>query len=46
VTVSVEHDNVVDRPFYEKMGFAELRALTQTIHGYALELLEYRRPIP
>lgn len=46
LTVSVERDNVIGRHFYEKMGFAEPRALSQTIQGYSLELLEYRRPIP
>jgi hypothetical protein len=42
---SVEHDNVSGRRFYEKMGFAEPRELTQDVQGYALKLVEYRRPI-
>jgi ribosomal protein S18 acetylase RimI-like enzyme len=46
LTVCVERDNVIGRRFYEKMGFAEARALTQTVQGYALALIEYRRPIP
>lgn len=46
LTVCVERDNVIGRRFYEKMGFAEVRALTQTVLGYALALIEYRRPIP
>jgi ribosomal protein S18 acetylase RimI-like enzyme len=45
LTVSVEHDNVSGRRFYEKMGFAEPRELTQDVQGYALKLVEYRRPI-
>ena len=46
LTVCVERDNVIGRRFYDKMGFAEPRALTQTVQGYALALIEYRRPIP
>jgi GNAT superfamily N-acetyltransferase len=46
LTVCVERDNVIGRRFYEKMGFAEPRALTQTLQGYPLALIEYRRPIP
>jgi pimeloyl-ACP methyl ester carboxylesterase/ribosomal protein S18 acetylase RimI-like enzyme len=46
LTVCVERDNAIGRRFYEKMRFAEPRALTQTVLGYALALIEYRRPIP
>ena len=46
LTVLVEHDNVSGRRFYEKMGFAEVRELTQDVQGYALKLVEYRRAIP
>jgi hypothetical protein len=46
LTVSVERDNVIGRRFYEKMGFAEPRALTHDVQGYPLRLVEYRRPIP
>src|SRR5262249_21772823 len=46
LTVSVEQHNLAGRRFYEKMGFADPRPLTQDVQGYALALLEYRRPIP
>ena len=46
LTVCVERDNVGGRRFYERMGFSEPKALTQTVLGYALALIEYRRPIP
>lgn len=46
LTVSVELDNLIGRRFYEKMGFAEPRELTQEVQGYSLKLVEYRRPIP
>jgi ribosomal protein S18 acetylase RimI-like enzyme len=45
LTVCVERDNVIGRRFYEKMGFAEPKELTQEVQGYSLRLVEYRRPI-
>ena len=46
LTVCVERDNVTGRRFYEKRRFGELRSLTQVVHGYSLQLVEYHRPIP
>jgi hypothetical protein len=46
MTVAVERDNISGRRIYERMAFAESRELTQTVHGYSLELVEYRRLIP
>jgi len=45
LTVQVERDNRSGRRFYERAGFAEPREVTQDVHGYALALVEYRRPI-
>jgi ribosomal protein S18 acetylase RimI-like enzyme len=45
LTVAVERDNAAGRRFYEKMGFAEVKGLTQEVHGYSLELVVYHRPI-
>ena len=44
--VEVERDNGNGRRFYERAGFADPRALTREVQGYALALVEYRRPIP
>jgi ribosomal protein S18 acetylase RimI-like enzyme len=46
LTVSVERENILGRRFYERMGFAELRALSLEVQGFSLDLVEYRRPIP
>jgi len=46
MTVVVERDNISGRRFYERMAFAEPKELTQNVHGYSLELVEYRRLIP
>jgi ribosomal protein S18 acetylase RimI-like enzyme len=45
LTVSVEEKNMIGRRFYERMGFADPRELTQELQGYSLKLIEYRRPI-
>src|SRR5262245_15216883 len=45
LTVQVERDNRNGRRFYERAGFAEPRELIQHVEGYALALVEYRRPI-
>jgi ribosomal protein S18 acetylase RimI-like enzyme len=45
LTVSVERDNTVGRRFYERMGFAEVREVSQEAQGYLLELVECYRPI-
>jgi ribosomal protein S18 acetylase RimI-like enzyme len=45
LTVSVERDNVVGRRFYGRMGFAEVRELTQETEGYLLRLVECHRSI-
>jgi GNAT superfamily N-acetyltransferase len=46
LTVSVERDNRIGRRFYEKSAFGESREHVQDVQGYALDLVEYRRPIP
>jgi ribosomal protein S18 acetylase RimI-like enzyme len=46
LTVSVERENVIGRRFYRRMGFADLRELSQEVQGYSLELVECRRFIP
>lgn len=46
LTVSVERENIIGRRFYETMGFAGPRELSQAVQGYLLKLVEYRRPIP
>jgi ribosomal protein S18 acetylase RimI-like enzyme len=46
LTVLVERDNAIGRRFYRRMGFAELRELSQEGQGYLLELVECRRFIP
>jgi ribosomal protein S18 acetylase RimI-like enzyme len=43
--VEVERDNGNGRRFYEQAGFAHPRELTREVQGYALALVEYRRPI-
>jgi len=45
LTVSVERDNRIDRRFYERSGFGELREDTQDVRGFALDLVEYRHLI-
>jgi ribosomal protein S18 acetylase RimI-like enzyme len=45
LTVQVERDNRNGRRFYERVGFAELRELTQDVRGYVLALVEYHRPL-
>jgi sugar lactone lactonase YvrE/ribosomal protein S18 acetylase RimI-like enzyme len=45
LTVEVERDNRNGRRFYERAGFAEPREVTRDMQGYALTLVEYRRPI-
>jgi len=45
LTVQVERDNHSGRRFYEQVGFAESRELTQGVAGYGLTLVEYRRPV-
>jgi len=43
--VSVERDNRIDRRFYGRSGFGELREHTQAVRGFALDLVEYRHLI-
>jgi ribosomal protein S18 acetylase RimI-like enzyme len=45
LTVEVERDNGVGRRFYERSGFVATRELTREVEGYALALIEYRRPL-
>jgi len=45
LTVSVERDNRIDRRFYGRSGFGELREHTQAVRGFALDLVEYRHLI-
>jgi ribosomal protein S18 acetylase RimI-like enzyme len=36
LTVSVERENIIGRRFYETMGFAVPRELSQEVQGYLL----------
>jgi ribosomal protein S18 acetylase RimI-like enzyme len=45
LTVSVERDNRLGRRFYAKMGFVEVRELSEEAQGYLLKLVECHRAL-